>query len=377
MTALVLSGGGANGAYEVGVARALVAGCSPATGGEPLRIDVLCGTSTGAFNAAALGSKLHAGPVQAVAALESTWREQVAERPERCGNGVFRLRGDPLPYLDPRCLLSRPLHAMKDLSRDAAELTGLAWRSGQELATTSGPLTERLSGLLEVSALVDVEPLERLIRRNVDRAALGAGPVRMGIAASDWTTGRVRVFENRDLAAADGLTAIRGSTAIPGVFPPVPYRGQQLVDGGLLMNTPLQPAVDAGADRVHIVFLEASIAETAPPVHPDLLSTSVRAFAIIWAQRVRADLERLRVNNRVLIDGPASEPVVAGSALPRRLIEIHAHRPHRPLGSALGMLDFGHQRVHHLIDQGYNDALEHDCARNGCVLTSTTKASAR
>ena len=54
--AVILSGGGANGAYEVGVLKALLTGQSPATDFQPLDPDIFTGTSVGAFNAALLVS---------------------------------------------------------------------------------------------------------------------------------------------------------------------------------------------------------------------------------------------------------------------------------------------------------------------------------
>ena len=70
--ALVLSGGAAYAAYEVGVMKALLLGDSPATGYTPMRLSILSGTSAGAFNAAVLlsgGNDL----ASAVSQLEDVW----------------------------------------------------------------------------------------------------------------------------------------------------------------------------------------------------------------------------------------------------------------------------------------------------------------
>jgi predicted acylesterase/phospholipase RssA len=56
-TAVILSGGGATGAYEAGVLKALFTGASPATGYKPLAADVFTGTSVGSFNAAFMVSQ--------------------------------------------------------------------------------------------------------------------------------------------------------------------------------------------------------------------------------------------------------------------------------------------------------------------------------
>src|SRR5258708_1348975 len=96
--ALVLSGGGANRASEVGVVKALLAGRSPATDFQPLAPDIVSGTSIGALNAAFLVSQWAELGAAAGGALERLWLERLAGGIR--GNGVFRLRGNPLDLAD-------------------------------------------------------------------------------------------------------------------------------------------------------------------------------------------------------------------------------------------------------------------------------------
>src|SRR5690349_9422780 len=105
--AVVLSGGGAYGAYEIGVMKALFSGKSPATDQTPLDPDIFTGTSVGAFNASYMVSKRRAEIVSAIGQLESVWNDQIAEHSQNCGNGVFRLRFNPIDFIDPRCLLNQ------------------------------------------------------------------------------------------------------------------------------------------------------------------------------------------------------------------------------------------------------------------------------
>src|SRR5580693_1836035 len=90
--AIVFSGGGAYGAYEVGVIKALAAGESSATGKKPLDADVFTGTSVGNFNAAVL-TMLPGNPVEAAKRLEQIWLYEIADRGGARGNGVYRIRG--------------------------------------------------------------------------------------------------------------------------------------------------------------------------------------------------------------------------------------------------------------------------------------------
>src|SRR5512144_2278047 len=88
--ALVLSGGGAYGAYEVGIIKALADGTSPGAGGSPLEPMLISGTSVGGFNASVLAARASEGLGAAAAHLEKVWMEDVADAAGR-GNGVYRI----------------------------------------------------------------------------------------------------------------------------------------------------------------------------------------------------------------------------------------------------------------------------------------------
>src|SRR5882762_11091612 len=76
---VILSSGGADGAYAVGVLKALVTGESAATGYIPLYPEVLVGSSIGALNAALVVSQLENGPQAAVSYLEHIWLNEMAQ----------------------------------------------------------------------------------------------------------------------------------------------------------------------------------------------------------------------------------------------------------------------------------------------------------
>src|SRR5260370_40995152 len=97
-TAVVLSGGGANGAYEVGVLKALLRGQSPATRFKPLDPEIFSGTSIGAFNATVLASRMPAEGSRTIDHLEDIWLNLIPQFENTGHNHVFRFRGDPLPF---------------------------------------------------------------------------------------------------------------------------------------------------------------------------------------------------------------------------------------------------------------------------------------
>jgi predicted nucleic acid-binding protein len=101
--AIVLSGGGANAAYEVGVLKALTSGTSSVTNHYALEPAIYTGTSAGAFNAAILTSWSDYPASAATEYLEQLWLTQIAWGPEHCGNGFYRIRGDVRGLFDPAC----------------------------------------------------------------------------------------------------------------------------------------------------------------------------------------------------------------------------------------------------------------------------------
>src|SRR5689334_20359119 len=121
-TAIVLSGGGAYGAYEIGVMKAILGGETMATDYKPIEPGIFTGTSVGAVNAALMVSRSQCPAADAIEYLEKTWLEDFAEGPSQCGNGVFRVRLNPLEYADINCLAVQPGRPLVDWANDAMVL---------------------------------------------------------------------------------------------------------------------------------------------------------------------------------------------------------------------------------------------------------------
>ena len=58
-----------------------------------------------------------------------------------------------------------------------------------------------------------------------------------------------------------GPRAILASAAIPGFFPPTEVGAQPFVDGGVVLNTPLVPAIEAGADILHVIYMDPDVSK--------------------------------------------------------------------------------------------------------------------
>jgi predicted acylesterase/phospholipase RssA len=388
--ALVLSGGGASAAYEVGVMRALLHGESPSTDHRPIQPGILTGASAGAYNAAVLASRSAGSIAEALDHLAGLWRHRIADHGDGRGNGVYRLRLEPGDFLDPRRVASGG--ALRSTVEDLAFWTRLGLETITHLVDGPGSGVLRALGRLNLSDFFSTEPLRRLIQETLDLEAIRRSDRSLHIAITHWRTGLRKLYSNRDFVEPQGHLAVLASAAMPGIFPEVEIDGTAYVDGGVAANLPVHPALRAGADVLHVVRPIRRVKELAESPRTGSLETFFKLSAIDWAKNAgrgswdvfcldrllahagRADAspeyrrgieDCLKVMNlpmwEILQDG--SE----GSDL-RRPVTLHSYRPSRSLGGVRGLLDFSSSRIDDLIALGYHDTLHHDCETSWCVL---------
>jgi NTE family protein len=249
--AIVLSGGGMRGGYEVGVMLGMVEVLGRTAAEEPM-FRVFAGTSVGAINATFFAAHAHRGD-HGIHKLRNIWTSL------RLRDHV-RLRAFGLVRWPER------------------------WRR------VLGPLVDAEIG---GTSLLDARALEQIVRRSVDWPTLhqnvASGIVSaLLIAALHVVSGRTTVFAevapgaeympSRDDRRNARFVEIEpehvlASAAIPLLFPTRRIGDQFYCDGGLRYNTPISPAIRAGADRLVVVSVlrersahEADLAESmAPP----------------------------------------------------------------------------------------------------------------
>jgi NTE family protein len=339
-TALVLSGGGARGAYEAGVLRYLRGELARDLGAQP-RIDILCGTSIGAVNACFLASLAHRPEEQGETLVEA-WRS---------------LRLEEVFHWSALRLVGLPLYLWRQLR--ATRLRQLSWR---------------------ISDFLWPEALSRLVERQVDWGALHRN-VREGhlaaltVTATDLGTGRAVVFvESRaplPTWSRDALLEARAreigpehalaSGAIPLLFRPVRIEGSWFVDGSVRLNVPLAPAIRLGAERVLVVALRHRERAAPPPrsdgAEPPTTAAQLgRILNALLLDHTDYDLERLHKINELVAQGRRScgpefaEKLAAlsadGLAPPMREVKDLVIRPSRDIG--LLARDHAERRVRRL-----------------------------
>ncbi len=276
---LVLPGGGARAAYQVGVLKGL-AEMLPQD--APLPFSVISGTSAGSINAALIAS--HAQNFRhGVAYLDHVWREIKSEK-------VFK---------------TGPLTALK---------TSAHW------------IFTLLSGGMDRHnpiSLLDNAPLRELLREHIDFArleeAIDAGALdALAITASGYTSARSisfyqgkRGLEPWQRARRIGLPVeitldhIMASVALPVIFPATRIGREYFGDGSLRQSAPLSPVVHLGAEKVLVIALRNEQPnrlplEEEPVPYPSLGQIAGYLLDTLFMDSIYGDLERLqRINSTV------------------------------------------------------------------------------
>jgi NTE family protein len=275
--AVVLAGGGARGAYEIGALSALL----PRLQERGERPRVIVGTSVGAINAAYLAATA-ADPV-----------EQALEQGYRLWSEIgFE---DVLKPLLSRSEFARALGSLGEfLGVPGAHLWSLLEPS---------PLARTLKARI---------PLAR-IHANVAGGALRAAAVVATAAHSGGSVvfhdggGRVRDDRARAIQYVPArlrLDHVRASAAIPGVFPAVRVGTPRAAagwyfDGGTRLNTPIKPALALGAERVVVIALN-SLRSAATRGRPEALDGASQLAQAVLVDPLVHDVETLATINTIL-----------------------------------------------------------------------------
>jgi NTE family protein len=198
---LALQGGGAHGAFTWGVLDLLLED-------GRLEIEAISGASAGAMNAVCLASGyMNDGADGARKALSGFWRAVSSEG------------------------------AMKGGERTLFERWMSAWSLPAFTANPFITFLERYGTPYQFNPL-NINPLERFLDRTIDfEAVRSSGHIRLFVSATDVWSGKIRIFEGRELTARH----LMASACLPRLFQAVEIDGRPFWDGGYMGNPPLFP----------------------------------------------------------------------------------------------------------------------------------------
>lgn len=171
---------------------------------------------------------------------------------------------------------------------DPAGITALAdlWRSlSRDDVFPTRPVTGLLGFLGKRPNLVPDSGLRRLLDDNLAFSRLEDAPIPLHVVATDVLSGQDVL-----LSSGDAGDAIAASAAIPAVFPPVNIDGRDLIDGGVVNNTPLSHAVALGAEVIWVLPTGYSCALPESP--KGALAMALHGLTLTVNQRLAVDVAR-------------------------------------------------------------------------------------
>ena len=172
------------------------------------------------------------------------------------------------------------------------------WRSLQRDEVFRFSLFGGIRGLLGRSThLFDAEAFSVFLKRHLTFHRFSEAKVPLYIIASDFISG-----EEVLLAEGSVLAALKASTAIPGIFPPVEIAGHFTLDGGVANHTPISTAVDLGAK--HLIVLPTGFTCVPQGIPQGAMAVALHALNLIIARQLYRDLQEYSTRVKVALVPP-------------------------------------------------------------------------
>lgn len=294
---LVLSGGGARGAYEAGVLHFIRTEFARLYG-KHIPFDILCGSSVGAINACYLASSAH----------DLTFQ----------GNRIYEVWNN----LKQEDVYRRDIfNFAKFISRSASGILRNLFYKNDEKAAKNLKNRKHFKGFLDTKPLIPFLQNHiswKQISLNIKNNLLDAVSVTM----TNVLTGKLELFieKHPDTAYTGHYTwhdtkleyyHAMASSAIPLIFPSVKVGPYYYMDGGVRANTPMSPAIQLGADKILVIGLHAEEESAEAHDHqfgmvkknipPPTMGTMVgKILSSIFLDKLDYDIEQMNRINRII-----------------------------------------------------------------------------
>ena len=343
---LVLQGGGALGAFECGVVRAL----------EEERVfpDIVAGVSIGALNGAIIAGNPH----HATEALRSFWNDLTVAAP-------------PLPFAEMR----RAAVAAQILAFGVPKFFKPCWMPPFDFQSAW-------------TGYYDTSPMRKLIAEYVDFPSLKNSPVRLLVGAVSVTTAQMEIFDSY----VDDLTPdhILASGSLPPGFSWTIVDGVAYWDGGIVSNSPLDLVLDrCGPDGKQVYIVD--LFEGEAPLPANMIEVLARRDEVVYSERIRSDLRTREMTDayrsmiNVILSG--IDPVERAKIMRHpRYIQLMGdgfaneimrfQRPRRDGEASSRDYDFSDESIRYLQEQGYALVKQTLAKASKAGVSATPKASA-
>lgn len=239
MRALVLSGGGSKGAYQVGALEYIL-------GEKRVSYDAFCGVSVGAINAAFLSMYTFGEELDAILHLSEMW--------SKLDNSKIYKRWFPFGRW----------HAI--------------WKK----------------------SFFDSSPLHDLLKKGIDLQKIRASGKQVNVGTVSLSSGKYTIFDQTSDHFVDAVIA---SASFPGMLTPVSFLGQLWTDGGVKELSPIKKAVELGADIIDVIICNPQTRAKKFIAHPTTVDVLKRSLDLSTDKIMANDIEKVEMYNLLAQNG--------------------------------------------------------------------------
>jgi predicted acylesterase/phospholipase RssA len=347
MKALVLTGGGARGAYEAGVIQGLT--------DAQETFDLVCGTSIGAINAAFYAQNL-------LPELEQTWKNIASQ------NII-----SPSPEIQN---IENFVTGFEDLLKIPKEVWVFHILGLLKLYHQIGPVAQLGSLLSALDRTAIAKILEPVLNANNLKHSLVVTATNVTLQTPESfyafvdpnpgpaVTALQQTFvanagPARRLTRDNFLDVVEASSSIPFAFPPVKQNLgtpniSLYVDGGVANNTPIGLAISAGATDITVIFMDPEIAAPTPQIIANVADLGMACYSVMQQKILADDMKLALMTNKALAAADATKNEQLG-LMGKVQINLRQVRPQQAL--KLSLLGFNDQpSLNAAFDLGRKDA---------------------
>jgi len=246
MRALVLSGGGAKGAYQAGALKYIL-------GEQKIKYDILCGVSVGAINCSFLGMFKQGQEEKAAHVLSERWLKLDTSK-------IYK-RWAPFGRW----------HAL--------------WKK----------------------SFYDSTPLKNLITSNLDITTLQENDKKVFVGAVSVTSGKYKVF---DQFSPNFIEAVIASASFPGMLSPINFGGELWTDGGVKELSPITTAIEQGADIIDVIITSPLNKVKKFVEKPTTVDILKRIIDLSTDRIMTNDIEKVKIHNKLVNAGLSDKKYV-------------------------------------------------------------------
>jgi predicted acylesterase/phospholipase RssA len=239
---------------------------------------------------------------------------------------------------------------------------------------------------IDFATLISFAPLRETLATLLSLDDLNRSTRELRVVASDLNSGTMKLFDMADVRRL-GYQPLLASLSLPIFAAPNQIDGHYYINATILTNTPLLPVIFESR-TMHLIYMDPPISDITPEHLESIIDVLDRIMVVNFASMLNRDIDQAGQINaalELLEDGVTAESLSAeqvytllrtlsrfhkrlGSARGYRELTIHRYHPREDLGDNLGLMNLDVQRIERIIEQGYQDAVGHDCEASGCVI---------